>query len=515
MGSCSPETIQKVDRLLHEACGPYEQGDVEAAWTALDQAAGILQDSASLGPDDLGLWWSFGRHVASMRVFPERLESLVRLLKVHPWGAALHSDLLTGLHFLPDLDPVAVARQHRRWARLHAPVHLARGHPDPDRDPNRRLRIGYLSADFRAHCVAFFFEPLLDGHDRDHFEILGYGNVPPAHEDLVTQRLVSKFDRYRSLWGVDDLQAGQWIADDQVDILVDLGGHTHHNRLPVLAYRPAPVQVTYLGYPNTTGLSQIDYRITDAIADLPEARRLYTERLVALDTCFAAYRPFEDAPDVEPPPVMRKGRITFGSFTGTAKHSSITLGLWAEVLKANPGSELLLRFEGADEDCIQQRTRRVLAGLGVEPSRILFDGFRRLAEHLGMYNQVDIGLDTYPWSSHTTLCEALWMGVPVVSLTGRTFVSRTGASVLSRVGLESLAVTSGQEYVTRATALARDIDALSRLRLGLRESVRSGLCDPRRQALAIEEAFRSMWYRGCQATTRGLSAISYRLSAGR
>ena len=416
------EAVERSCRQAGEAC---EEGDLETAFAAIERCRVWLGREGSIPADDLLLWSSFASRLICSWVLPEQVPVLLRLLWIHPWDAAVHSDLLHCLHYQMDIEPQTLASHHARWARLHgADCPLAPHANDPS--PNRRLRIGYVSADFRYHCVAFFLEPLLACHDRGAFEVSGYGNIAPDERDDVTERLEGLFDRYRCVWGMDDRLAAEQIRHDQIDVLVDLGGHTRHNRLPLFALKPAPVQVSYLGYPNTTGLSQMDYRLTDDLADPPAAQPLYTEELVPLGTCFACYRPPHCAPPVSRPPVLSSGRITFGSFVGSVKHNPFLLSLWSDVLKANPQADLLLRFEGAEDPAVQHRNRSAFGRLGIDPHRVRFDGWRAPTDHLAAYDQVDIALDSFPWNSHTTLCEALWMGVPVVSLCGQGFVSSHG-----------------------------------------------------------------------------------------
>jgi len=434
-----------------------------------------------------------------MWMLPTNWELLCKLLCIYPWDAAAHSDLLLCLHYLPGLDSENITLQHRRWARIHtADIREMNDHAN-DPDPDRPLRIGYVSPDFCTHCVATFFESLLDGHDRVHFSIWGYGNVPPERRDGSTQRLISKFDCYRDIWALDDGPVIELIQKDGIDILVDLSGHTRLNRLRLFAHRPAPIQVSYLGYPHTTGMEQIDYRFTDSMADQEDQQAFYAEQLIRLDTCFACYRPPDLPLELAQPPVLKQGHITFGAFIGSEKHNPVTVSMWADLLERNPQAKLLLRFRVAQDGLVQQQCREAFVRHGIAPERIVFDGMRRPADHLLVYNQIDIALDTYPWNSHTSLCEALWMGVPVVTLTGSTFVSRMGRSVLDRLELGFFATVSQDEYVKKATALAQDTNALSQLRATLRARMyNSVICNAPAQARAIETAYRDMWRQWCK-----------------
>jgi protein O-GlcNAc transferase len=496
---CSLETLHRIGILLQRACEPCLQGDIEGACIYIEQAADCLRSEAQLDDDDVLLWAAFARHLVHMWMLITNWELLCKLLRIYPWDAPTHSDLLLCQHYLPNLDPETVAHQHRRWARIHtADIPETSDHPN-DLDPDRPLRIAYVSPDLYTHCVANFFESLLDSHDREGFELYGYGNVPSECRDGTTERLVSKFDQYRDIWELDDQAAIELIQTDGIDILVDLSGHTRLNRLTVFAHRPAPVQVSYLGYPHTTGMRQIDYRLTDSVADHAEQQQFYTEKLIRLDTCFACYRPPETSIELSQPPVLKQGYITFGAFIGSEKHNPVTVSMWADLLEKNPEAKLLLRFCVAQEGLVQQQCREAFVRRGISPERVVFDGMRGPADHLLVYNQIDIALDTYPWNSHTSMCEALWMGVPVVTLTGKAFVSRMGRSVLERLELGFFATASPDEYAKKATALACDTDALAKLRAMLRERMlNSVICNAPAQARAIENAYRDMWRRWCK-----------------
>jgi len=498
---CSVESIHRIGILLQRACEPCLSGDLDGASDYIEQAAAVLRSDSQPDHDDVLLWTAFARHLVHMWMLPTNWELLCKLLRIYPWDASTHSHLLLCQHYLPDLDPGIVAHQHRRWARIHtADIRETSDHPH-DPDPDRPLRIGYVSPDFCTHCVAYFFEPLLDGYDRERFELYGYGNVPSDNRDATTQRLASKFDQYRNIWELDDQHAIELIQKDGIDILVDLSGHTRLNRLSLFAHRPAPIQVSYLGYPHTTGMRQIDYRLTDNVADHANQQPFYSEKLIRLDTCFACYRPAGFPIDVSHPPVLRQGHITFGAFTGSEKHNPMMISMWADLLEVNPEARLWLRFQVANEGLIQQQCREAFVRRGIDPGRIIFDGTRELPDHLLFYNQIDIALDTYPWNSHTSLCEALWMGVPVVTRTGETFVSRMGRSVLERLELGFFSTSSPEEYIKKATALAQDTDALAKLRSTLRERMRNSvICNAKAQAQAVEEAYRDMWYQWCRVT---------------
>ncbi len=436
-----------------------------------------------------------------------RTEEGIALLRTAVQGmpdhAAAHSNLLFRLHQQADIAPPSLFAEHLEWARRHtSAIPVRTDHPN-DPDPDRRLRVGYVSPDLRRNSVAYFIESLLDGHDLQAVETFGYANV--EYPDEVTDRLKDKFCRYRSIYGLDDSAAARLIENDQIDILVDLAGHVGDNRLLVMARRPAPIQATYLGYPNTTGMDAIDYRLTDAVADLPHFQCHYTERLLMLPDGFLCYRPPDFAPDVTPLPAARTGRITFGSFNNSAKINPRMVELWSAILANAPGSHLLLKIKGGDEPSVREHFSMPFTQGGLPADRICIVGWRCPVEHLSLYNQVDIALDTYPYNGTTTTCEALWMGVPVVTLIGvDSHLSRVGLSILTRLKLEFFAAATPREYVAKAVSLAQNLDALARIRSSMRARIAtSGLCHARAFARQVEEAYRHIWRTWCAGRSSG------------
>jgi protein O-GlcNAc transferase len=428
------------------------------------------------------------------------LELLKNAVEQMPRNAQAHSNLLFCMHQLPEPDAEQIFSEHVRWGQMYAPADMARTSHDNVPEPDRKLRIGYISPDFRRNSVAYFFESLLDGHDRGAVEVYGYGNV--TYPDQFTERLRSKFDCYHNIAGESNKKVAELILKDGIDILVDLAGHTGDNRLITMAYKPAPVQVTYLGYPDTTGVKAIDYRLTDALADLPQSQRFYTEELFFLPDGFLCYRPADFAPEVTSPAAKRNGYVTFGSFNNNCKVNLVTIGLWAEVLKLNSGSRLLLKFKGGGDPEIRTRYFSMFEQSGIGRDKIIIYGWGNPAEHLQLYSKVDIALDTYPYNGTTTICEALWMGVPTITLVGEYHMSRVGLSILSRVGLGFFAASTPKEYVAKATALAQNIEALSQIRSSMRARVAtSGLCYAKGFAHSLEAAYRKMWHRWCRSHT--------------
>lgn len=422
-----------------------------------------------------------------------------RAVSLSPHHADSHHSLLLTLNYSSNKESMAIYAAHLDFARRwEAP--LAR-HIQPhrnDRSPERRLKIGYVSADFRQHSVSYFLEPVLSHHDHDRFEIFCYSNHD--HEDEVTQRMRSHADHWHRIIGLSGEQLADQIRADKIDILVDLIGHFGANRLLVFARKPAPIQITWLGYPNTTGLSAMDYRLTDGFADPPGmTEHLHSERLVRLPECFSCYRPPADAPEISALPARERGYVTFGSFNNQAKITPEVMAVWAKILRSVPGSRLTLKNPAMGEDATQHMVQRVFREQGIAPERLELLGHDpSLGLHLERYWSIDIGLDPFPYNGATTTCEALWMGVPVVVLAGKTHAGRVGVSQLSNLGLTALIGRTTEEYITIALQLAADLDRLSALRAELRSCMAaSPLTDALRFTRNLEFAYREMWKQWC------------------
>jgi len=413
-----------------------------------------------------------------------------------------HSNLLYTLQFSDRVTPVEVAEEHRRWADRWADAHRATHRPHAsDRDPERRLRVAYLSPDLNQHAVSRFVEPVLGAHDRARFEVFCYADGPLA--DATTARLRPLADAWVPVGSLDDDALAERVRADRIDLLVDLAGHTAHHRLLVFARRPAPVQLTWIGYPHGTGLSSMDYRLTDAVSDPPgTTEHLYAEELVRLPETFSCYQPPPDAPPVSVAPASLGGGFTFGCFNNLSKMTPSVVAAWGALLASMPDSRLLLRARALSDADTAERVRLAFASHGVAPSRLVLDA-RSLPvpEHLGCYAGVDVALDPFPYNGTTTTCEALWMGVPVLTVAGSTHASRVGASLLTHLGLTGWIASDPADLVTRGASLADDLPALAALRATLRDRMRaSPLCDAARFTGHLESAYRSLWRRRCAAS---------------
>ncbi len=466
----------------------------------LSQALEHHQRAVEIEPQRPEALANYARALMETGRIPDGIELLKKALSAMPANAQARSNFLLRLHQMPQLDRRMLFDEHKQWASIHAPPNLAGTNHQNEPNPDRTLRIGYISPDFRRHSVAYFFESLLDGHNRRDVQVYGYANV--EFPDEITDRLTEKFDCYRDIRLMDDNAAAQLIRRDEIDILVDLAGHVGNNRLLVFARKPAPIQVTYLGYPDTTGLAAIDYRLTDALADPPDldSQSFHTEQLVFLPEGFLCYRPPDFAPLISPLPAEKVGCITFGSFNNNCKINDTVIQLWARIMRTQADSRLLLKLKGGDDPSISGRYLQRFENAGIARTRIDIHGWKSPAEHLQTYSRMDIALDTYPYHGATTTCEALWMGVPTISLVGQCHASRVGLSILTRVGLEFFAAKTPDEYVAKAIALAKNTPALAQIRRTMRARIAtSGLCHAKAFATQIETAYRKMWHKWCKS----------------
>ena len=442
-------------------------------------AAAAYGGAILLAPDHAVARKNLAVALTNLRHTDEAIATARTAARLDPAAA---SNLLLTLQYSDTIAPADVFAEHVAWGERH---------PPPPRPPRRagggRLRVGYVSGDLRDHPVGTFALPLLEHHDRDRFEVFCYANrIGP--DDAVTAALRSAADQWRDVRPLSDEAAAALVAADGINVLVDLSGHTAENRLGLFARRPAAVQATYLGYPATTGLRQIDCRITDAIADPPGmTESLYAEQLVRLPRCFLCYAPPADAPAVADP----TGPVTFASFNATVKVSPTTVRLWAAVLTAVPDSRLAVKALGFMDVGAQQRLRGEFRAAGVDPGRLLFWPVNAAhRDHLAQYGRVDVALDTFPYGGTTTTADALWMGVPVVTLAGPTHASRVGASMLTAAGLSEWVAETPERFVEVAARAAVERGAM---RHGMRDRLlASELCDAAGFVRAVEAAYERM-----------------------
>ncbi len=470
-----------------------------AAYLANDNVDGALNSfrmGAETQPENVRLLANYGAVLKECGRVSESIEVHQRVLKANPGWHEARSSLLLISHYLPEHDPLALLADHRKWSFLHASAHL----PKSDAPSNlkeegpRRLRVGFVSPDLRDHPVARFITPYFENHDRQNFELFVYSDV--GQPDAWTERIRNAVLSWRDIVNMPDAAVAELICQDGIDILIDLAGHTLGNRLLVFARKPAPIQVTYLGYPATTGLEAIGFRLTDHLADpvgMTEDHNV--EKLIRLSQSAWCYEPDRLSP-ITDSPALRNSYVTFGSFNNIAKIHDRVLRVWGKILELVPDSRLLLKAGGFRSLDAQKRFKSaILSQVGIAPERIMIRGPEKAhGSHLELYQEMDIALDPFPYHGTTTTCEALWMGVPVVTLAGRSHVSRVGVSLLTNVGLPEMVAESEDEYLRIAVELGRDVERLVNYRLNLRDKMLgSQLLDAPFFAREIEGAFRQMW----------------------
>ncbi len=457
----------------------------------LDEAVDCYRKALQLNPDNASLYDSLASALCEQGKYAEAIEHHRRALQLNPADCKFHSNFLLTMQYLPEADPKVVFTEHCNSAKVYASGLSKPEAYNNSRDPGRPIRVGYVSSDFREHSVAFFFEPLLANHDASLVEIFCYSGV--HRPDTMTERLQGLTQNWRSIAGLSDEQVASMVSADGIDILVDMAGYTGDCRLGLFARKPAPVQVSWLGYLVTTGLEAMDYRFTDALVEPEGEDAFYVESLVRLPGCFLCYKPLPDAPEVAPLPALGTGYITFGSFNALPKVNEKVISLWAEVLRAVPQSRLFIKSSPLTDNSTAKRYYDLFESQGIGRDRVELIGHTTTqAEHMDLYKRLDIALDTFPYNGATTTCEALWMGVPVVALAGARH--RMGLSLLSTVGLEDWIAETPEKYVALAVKKASDLDGLAKLRSKLRDHLAiSALCDGKSFAHKVEDAYRKMW----------------------
>ena len=446
-----------------------------------------------------------GEAIAAYRTAMSNRDRMAEAQRPHPadWELRASDNLLILLHHDPANDAKAIFADHALWNRLYAaPLAPSIQKHDNERNPDKRLRVGFVSAYLSSYPVGRFISGLLREHDRERFEVFCYSDL--REPDATTRALSDWSAQWRDTAALDDGQLAELIHRDGIDLLVDLGMHTRGNRMRAFARRPAPVQITYLAYCGTTGLQTIDYRLSDPYLDPDDSDQpYYSEQTVRLRS-YWCYPPPHQAPEVNEPPSAAAGaEITFGCLNDFGKVNPTTISLWSEVLRSVPRGRLLLH---APTDANRQRASQWFQAEGIEQRRIGFTDMLPMPEYLRQYHRIDIALDPTPWCGGTTTCDSLWMGVPVVSLTGGTAISRGGLSILSQIGLPELVASTPREYARIASSLAHDPPRLASLRRALRDRMRaSALMDAPGFARDFESILRRIWRRWCEPAASGLS----------
>lgn len=470
-------------------------GNLFLALGRLDEALDCQQRAARLHPRHPEILSNLGNALQHLGRLDDSLDTYRQALTLKPDDAAIYGKLLFTLNYHPDQSAEAIFSAYQEFDRRFGLPHRAsrRSHENV-RNPERRLRIGYVSPDFRQHSTRHFLEPLLANHDHELFEIVAYAEL--KHEDALTTVYRGLVDRWVPTAGLSDDALAERIRADGIDILIDLAGHTAGNRLGVFARRPAPVSVTWMGYGYTTGLSAIDYFLTDTVMAPPGCEHLFAERLWRLAPPIGTYRPAPDMGEPGPLPALERGSVTFGSLTRHVRLNHRVIRVWSEILQRLPGSRLIIDSKDFATEAMQHRTAERFAAHGVERERLILGSH---SPPWDVLHGMDIGLDCFPHNSGTTLVESLYMGVPFITLAERPSVGRAGSTTLAAVGHSEWIATTEAEYVDKAVALASDLERLATIRANLRPEFEAS---PWRAEYGfvrrVEQAYRNMWRHWCE-----------------
>jgi predicted O-linked N-acetylglucosamine transferase (SPINDLY family) len=464
-----------------------------------DRAVACYQEAARLAPDCAAVYNNMGAAFLNEGLLDRAAACFAHAVRLKPDYALGHSNLLAARHYDPHATPADLFAAHAEYERQHAAA-LRAGWPvhDNSPQPDRPLRIGFVSPAFFYHAVGYFLVGPLEHVDREQYQTFCY--CDSMRRDAMTARLRAAACAWRDVAPLSDDRLWQTIRDDRIDILIDLSGHAGGGtRLLVFARKPAPVQITWMDYVGTTGLRAIDYVIADRLEVPPGHERWYHERVLRLPDGYLCYTPPRFAPPVGPLPASRSPGVTFGSFSFPPKTSPPAIAAWARILHRVPGSRLLLKYRGLDQPAAVEDLRRRFAEHGIGADRVELQGGSPPEEMLNSYNQVDLALDTLPYNGGLTTCEALWMGVPVVTCPGGTFASRHSLSHLTNARFTETIARDLDDYVEIAVRLASDLPRLAALRAGLREQMAaSPLCDGRRFAQNLMQLLRDAWRAWCE-----------------
>jgi len=465
----------------------------------ITQAINCYQRAIQLNINDFKAYHGLGIIYQDKGMLTEAIEHYQNALTINPHYVIVHNCLVYALNFGLAYNRNTIFLEHQRFNEQHAkPLAVSMQAHHNDCKANRKLKIGYISADFRRHSAAYFMKPILAHHQHQTFEIFCYYNH--ARDDDFTQNLRLYADHWCNCVALSDAELTDQIKHDQIDILVELSGHTSGNRLLVFARKPAPVQVFYtVNYANTTGLTAIDYRITDSYADPPELADAYcSETLLRVPASYYCYAPIDEHPPVNELPAVTNRYITFSSFNSYAKLNRETFALWAQVLNQVPESKLIMKTKSLSELSIQQEVKEQLGHFGIKPERLDLGYEATPNDAIRSYHHIDIGLDTFPFNGATTTCQALWMGVPVVTLVGETTAARAGLSILSALGLTELIAYTPKQYVDICMKLANEREYLQKLRANLRaRMLASPLMDGANSTRYLENIYMKIWKKWC------------------
>ncbi len=461
----------------------------------LDEAVDCCHRAVELKPDYARAHANLGNAFYGQGRLEEAVACYRRALDLKPDDAGVHSNLLFALHYFNGVTAASLAEAHAAYDRRHAAsLYGAATQHECLRDRPDLLRLGFVSHDLGRHPVGYFLIAVLENLNQSNLETICYSDR--MVKDDLSLRLQAAATHWHDVVGITDERLAEQIRADRIDILFDLAGHTAGNRLLLFARKPAPIQVTWAGYVGTTGLRTMDYLLADCYEVPPGSERHYQEQVLRMPDDYVCYAPPGDAPAVARLPALERGHVTLGCFNNPAKVTRHAIEVWAKILRRLPGARLVLKYKGCNDRGNARRFGEMFSTHGIDPDRLELLGSSPHAELLGEYNRIDLALDPFPYSGGLTTCEALWMGVPVITCPFETFASRHSLSHLSNVGVPELIAHDLNEYVELAVALASDLPRLATLRAGLRERMAaSPLCDGKRFAANLSALLREVWQR--------------------
>jgi protein O-GlcNAc transferase len=456
-----------------------------------------LKKAISLNDNDAMYHQSLGRALFLQGKLRESFHCYKEALKIAPNDLAIRSSFLFILNFIPDIPSQTLLNYHFNWGKILSKNENSKYLHSNTPNPKKTIKVGYVSGDFRRHSVAYFFLPIVMHHNRDKVHVTCYSSN--ILDDAITEQIKSYVECWRDVRNLTKEETARKINEDEIDILIDLSGHSSHSCLEAFSFRPSPIQGSYLGYPNTTGLGDIDFRLTDFLADPETSQMDYTEDLIYLPKGFLCFLPPNLSISVEEAPCLSQGKVTFGSFNALPKINPNVISLWIEILQKVENSQLLLKNKSFSDSSVRHYFLELFTKNGIDESRLIFlPPNKDDKEHLMTYHRVDISLDTFPYNGTTTTCESMWMGVPCVTLVGDQHRGRVGKSLLHQVECQELIANTSQEYIDICVELGENHKRTASLRKGLREKLlTSPLCNTRYFSEIFDYLYGKMWQDYC------------------
>ncbi|KPA15717.1 TPR repeat-containing protein [Candidatus Magnetomorum sp. HK-1] len=489
--------IKAVQKNSKDACSHSNLGACYIEMKQWKKACEHFKIALDLDPKNPGAHTNLSQAYRLIGRMPDAVNHIQKVIDVEPDSRVANSNLLLYLNYCPELSPKELFEYHKKWGQKFPPLpkkHLLySNYPDPDRP----LRIGFISPDFRGHSVGYFIEPALIHYRLKQLEVFCYAHVPMP--DKTTQSIKKRVHTFRQIHKMDDSVLAHQIRSDGIDILVDLAGHTANSRVHVMALQPAPIQITYLGYPTTTGLKQIDYRLTDIIVDPEgESDEFHTEKLIRLTPHFFCFPPLGNLIPVSPLPALEKKHICFGGFHNTSKISDKVILLWSNVLKQVPDSNMMLQAAAYDDPDIVRYFQSCFENHGISKNRVKCVGTLPFDHYLRLHHHIDIMLDTFPWTGHTTSCHALWMGIPILTLKGNKHSSRIGQCLMNALDMPEWIADDHDSFVEKAHRFSQDFNKLNKIRAYLRNQIlKAKISNKQTYAQSLENTFRNIWQHWC------------------